>query len=266
MICPQVRVVVDLLSFLGPDVRIAVLELDDPAVTWEQPATTDSATGTPVAIPGDLSVKSSSRARSVMLSNLLIRNGIFTVKKADAQGVMQTYILDRVQLRMARFPLTDTAARTDFFLTASLMKLNVPFIGHFLKMDGWFNWHARDMEARAQVVDDDGRVGVDAKLSSRQNDLQVFGTLRLLADQGPQAVGKKMGLLEDVVLNTLTTTRTDIETNFSFKTKMDRPQLETVHLSGQITTGLNSYATSGNIVAGLEALGAELFKMPASSP
>ena len=72
-------------------------------------------------------------------------------------------------------------------------------------------------------------------------------------------------MIENVVLIALTSTQTDIDAAFSFKTRFDRFEIGVVSLSGQITTGLNSTVTSGNIVAGLKAIGGELLKDPVSS-
>ncbi len=263
MECDRAKVSVDVLSLLGRDVRIRSIELNAPIVLLENKEVPVAPIMPRAALPAAVAL---SKVRSVILSTLVVHDGIFKIRHLDAQGIERVYVLDRVQLRASRVPLTDTPARTEFFLTASLLKLNVPFIGYFLKMDGWLNVHAYDMEARGQVVDDDGRIGLAVNLLSRQNDMQVSGTVRLTALQGPQAVGKKVGLMEDVVLSALTSTDTDLDVGFSFRTKMDHVKVEKVHLSGRITTGLNSLATSGNIVAGLEALGAELFNMPASSP
>jgi hypothetical protein len=182
---------------------------------------------------------------------------------ADDAGVRREQVLERIQLRAENVPLTDTPARTEFSATASLTKLDAPFIGHFAKMSGWLNWAAKDMDAALQVIDDDGRVGVDAKFASRQNDMTVFGSMKLSADQGPQAAGKKSGRVENAVLGILSSTLTDIEAGFSFKTRMDHFEMSKVSLTGHITTGLNSSQTSGNIVAGLKAAGEELFRAPA---
>ena len=74
--------------------------------------------------------------------------------------------------------------------------------------------------------------------------------------------GAWVGLLENVVLGALSSTQTDIVADFSLRTKMDRFDPDVVKLSGHITTGLNSSATSGNIVAGLKAASEELLKEP----
>ena len=263
--CEQVRASIDVLSLLGRDIRIRTLELVRPSLIWEQtaPETETSAE----AVLSEKGAKVAHKAvvvRSVILAKLLIHNGIVKVVTNKADGKTRAYVIDGVQLRARNVPLTDTPARTEFFATASLVQLNVPFVGHFLKASGWLNWAAKDMDAIAQVMDDNGKVGLDAKIFSRQNDMAVSGSVILAGGQEAQATGKKAGMVENVLLNVMMSTNSDIDMGFSFKTKMSRPEIGTVNLSGHITTGLNSSVTSGNIVAGLKAAGEELLKTPES--
>lgn len=258
--CPRARVLVDARGLFGAVRRIGRVELEAPVIAWNRdpgPAQ-GAAAGKDTAAPAERVAA----ARPVVIARLVVRDGVLKVRGDDGSGVPQEHRIEDVRLTADNVFVTDTPGRTDFTAMASLAKLDVPFLGHFLKASGWFNWAARDMDAVAQVIDDDGRVGVDAKLSSRQNNLAVFGTLKLAGDQGPQATGARAGLLENVVLGALDATRTDIVADFSLNTKMDRVDPDVVKLSGHITTGLNSSVTSGNIVAGLKAVSEELLKEP----
>ncbi len=255
--CERARASVDVASLLGRDIRISTLELMRPVLTWERAAVQAL---TLVPVPG-VALQDVSK-KNVILAQLLVHDGILKVVTRNDAGVPQEYVVDRIQLRARNVPLTDTPVRTEFFMTGSLVKLDVPFIGNFLKAGGWLNWAAKDMDATAQVMDDNGRVGLDANLASRQNDMTVFGNVILAGAQEPQATGKKSGMVENVVLNMMMSTNTDVEMGFSFRTKMGHVDIGTVNLSGHITTGLNSQATSGNIVAGLKAASEELFKAP----
>jgi hypothetical protein len=252
--CERARVSVDALSLIGRDVRIGAVELVRPVFIWEQAASA------PAAGPSSLPKVQAVSDRNIIVTQLIVHDGVLKVIRKDDEGKTHEYVLDRFQLRAHNVALTDTPARTDFFMTASLVKLNVPFVGHFLKASGWLNWAAKDMDAIAQVIDDNGKVGLDAKLFSQQNAMTVSGNVVLAGGQEPQASGKKAGLVENVLLNVMMSTNTDIAMGFSFKTKMDHVEVGTVNLSGQITTGLNSSGTSGNIVAGLKAAGEELLK------
>jgi hypothetical protein len=255
--CDRATVSVDVLSLLSRDIRFRTIELLRPVLTWEQMITVQE----PDAVPsfGAAQMKGLSN-KNVILAQLVIHDGVLKVVTRNNEGLLRSYVVDHVQLRAHNVPLTDTPARTDLFMTGSLIKLDVPFVGHLLKVNGWLNWAAKDMDASVQVMDDSGRIGVDAKIASRQNDMVVFGDVTLAGSQEPQAEGKKSGMVENVVLNMMMATDTDMDMGFSFKTKMDRIDIGTVSLSGRITTGLNSSVTSGNIVAGLKAASEELLK------
>jgi hypothetical protein len=202
-------------------------------------------------------------SKNVILSRVIVYDGVLKIVTKNEAGVAREYVVDQVQLRARNVPLTDTSARTEFFLTSSLVKLDVPFVGNFLKGSGSLNWAAKDMDAVVQVMDDSGRVGLDAKIISRENDMTVSGNVTLAGSQEPQATGKKSGMVENVVLDLMLATNTDVAMGFSFKTKMNAVEIGTVSLSGHITTGLNSSGTSGSIVAGLKAAGEVLLKAPA---
>jgi hypothetical protein len=253
--CDRARASVDILSLWGRDFRIHTLELVHPVLTWERMPSKPSQTlsSKPAQAKG-------SSYKNVILAQLLVHDGVLKVVTKNDAGSVREYTVDQVQVRARNVALTDTPARTDFFVTASLVKLNVPFVGHFLKTNGWLNWAAKDMDAMAQVMDDNGKIGLDAKIFSRQNDMTVSGDVVFASGQEPQATGKKTGLVENALLNVMLSTNTDIAMSFSFKTKMDDVDIAKVSLSGHMTTGLNSSATSGNIVAGLKAAGEELLK------
>ncbi len=264
--CARARVLVDAASMFRGVRRINRLELEAPVIVWQRDVTREPAPlqAQGEAVPQERAARTAARtAEPLVLGHLVVHNGVLKVQGNDGSGVKGEYQFEHVQLQADNVLLTGTPGRTHFAVTASLAKLNVPFMGHFLKASGWFNWAARDMDAAAQVIDDDGRVSVDAKFASRQNDLTVFGTVKLAGDQQPQATGERAGLLENVVLGALGSTQTDIVADFSLRTKMDRVDPHVIKLSGHITTGLNSSVTSGNIVAGLKAASEELLKEPA---
>ena len=261
MTCEQLRASVDVKSLLKRNIRIHTLELTHPVLIWENTAAIPepvAAKGVPAEAPAAKVVSD----RNVILAQLLIHDGTVKVVARNNAGRVRNYIVNSVQMRARNVPLTDTPARTEFFLTASLLQLNVPFVGHFLKASGSLNWAAKDMDATAQVTDDSGKVGLDAKLSSRKNDMSVSGNVVLAGGQEAQATGNKAGVVENAMLDLMLSTNTDVDLDFSFKTKMDHVELGAVNFSGHITTGLNSSATSGNIVVGLKAAGEELLKAP----
>ncbi|MBF0332009.1 MAG: hypothetical protein HQL17_08770 [Candidatus Omnitrophica bacterium] len=91
--CPQVRVVIDLVSLLGRDMRLAALELDHPILTLEQAVDAASLVNASSApVPTERSLKMV-KLRSIILSSLVVRNGTFMLKKHRAQDIVQTFVL-----------------------------------------------------------------------------------------------------------------------------------------------------------------------------
>ena len=271
--CERARVTLDWASLLSRHIRVRTLELDTPVLVWEK--TLSKPAGAPTANDLQAAVPSgrSSWRTSVILTQALIHNGVLkVVVKDDAGHESAVHVIDHIELRADNVPLTPRPQRTEFFIRCSLAKLNLPFVGHLLKIQGALNWAARDMDAQAQTIGDDGRVGLDVKLVSRQNDMVVMGTIKFAGDQPPEATGSKGGMIENVTLSALLSTRTDVQAGFSFKTKMDDLRVEKIHMSGLVTTGLNDPLSSGNIVAGLKAVEDELLKenslsnMPVEKP
>jgi hypothetical protein len=202
------------------------------------------------------------RRKARVLPRLNIHDGTLMFQAPEAG---RTWVVDKINAQLSDVPLGDLSQQTSFHVSASLQQMNVPFVGHLVKMNGWLNWQARDMEAVLSVIDDDGRVGVDATLVSKNNDLSVSGKARLAIGQQKQASTVKTRMVEDVVLGLLDATGTEVDSEFSFTTQMDNPKVGPIKLTGTITTGLNSSAVSGNIVGALKALGAEVLGPEAKS-
>ncbi len=212
-------------------------------------------------LSGSVPAQQPKKAR--VLPRLNIHDGILMFQSPEAG---RTWVVDKINAQLSDVPLGDLSQQTSFYVSASLQQMNVPFVGHLVKMNGWLNWQARDMEASISVIDDDGRVGVDAKLVSKSNDLLVSGKARLAMGQQKQASTVKTRMVEDVVLGLLDATGTEVDSEFSFTTQMDNPKIGPIKLTGTITTGLNSSAVSGNIVGALKALGAEVLGPEVKKP
>ncbi len=265
--CPRVRVAIDIFSLLGQVTRIRMIELDSPVVVWDPAAAVPGASQDKGALSGDVvtaPVPSGSSSRPIILTELVIDDGTLKIVARNAAGERREYGVGQIHLHAQDVPLTAVSVRTDFSLTASLAKMKVPFSGHLLKAQGWLNWAARDMDAVAQVMDDVGHAGLEVKLVSQRNDMKVSGTFNISGMKSSSSANKKKKRVEDIVLGLLASTGKDIRAGFSFGTKMDDINLEAAGLSGDITTGLNSSPTSGNIVAGLDPASAGSSQGPES--
>jgi hypothetical protein len=224
----------------------SVLKPPPPAGTTQDGVTLPAAARPPVA-----------KRRPVVLKKLAIDGGVLCVRDVKAG---REWTVDKIAGDVENVPLTGTPVRTKLFLTASLARMEAPFVGHFLKAKGWVNWAGRDMDVLAQVVDDTGRVGLDVKLVSKANDLLVDGKARFRSSHAKVAAAKSVGVVESAALGVLSALGTDIDVGFSFHTQMDRFDVGQISLSGNVVTDLQTQAPSGTIVSGLKAVGDELLK------
>ncbi|MBF0619271.1 MAG: hypothetical protein HQL19_03785, partial [Candidatus Omnitrophica bacterium] len=190
----RVRVDLDAWALLGGKVHVLSAEVDTPDLVIDQSAVSGADEGkSGAAVQGASGAASASASSAVarpssapiILGQLTIRYGTIRFHSAANK---RDFILEKVEAVLHQVPLDEaTPVKTDLFVTASLEKINAPFVGHFLKAKGWLNWAARGMDVSAQAIDDNGHVGMDALLKGAGNDLQVTGTMRLAGSQQPQA-------------------------------------------------------------------------------
>ncbi len=246
------------LVFFSADVFSPKVNIDltSPKVQKDEAAREDDK-----PVPSGRVLTQQKKAR--VLPRLNVHDGTLMFQAPEAG---RTWVVDKISAQLSDVPLGDMSQQTTFHVSASLQQMNVPFVGHLVKMNGSFNWQARDMEAALSVIDDDGRVGLDATLVSKNNDLLVSGKARLAIGQQKQASTVKTRMVEDVILGLLDATGTEVDSEFSFTTQMDNPKVGPIKLTGTITTGLNSSAVSGNIVGALKTLGAEILGPESEKP
>jgi hypothetical protein len=256
---PRVVVFVDPLALVGGKVRLMLVELEAPQINIDAAKLSgepeDATDNTGVASSASAVSVSENAGERVTLGVLKVRGASVMFQHPSAG---RTWILEHVDAELRHIPLDGQPLRTDIIVAASLEKMNVPFVGHLLKIRGWANWPRRDMQVLLEALDDAGRPGLSANAVSRNNEMVVSGKARLSLGQQKQSSGKKSRMVEDVVLGLLEASGTEVESEFSFKTRMDRPEIGAVALKGVITTQLNSSGTSVNIVGALKAAGKEM--------
>lgn len=260
--CVRVRLEFDQEALLKRKVAVTFLELDRPVFFLER---TPEAELVFAPFVGD---ESSSPAAKPLLpvpvsgvssvaGKLLVREG--EIRLHDQQGAGE-WILSGVNAQAFNWPLASADVKTDFSLSASLVQMDLPFLGSFVKGRGWINLFRKDMDAMLQTVDDNGHESLDVHLLAQANDLAVSGKVRLNGKQQKQSSGAKAGPVENVVLSLLEASETEIEADISFTTRLDRFEVGPVKFKGKVKTGLQSDGSSGNIVDALKDLGAALLK------
>jgi len=263
------RVDVDVLALLRGELTFSSAKLVEPVLFLERgsdatlmPPPSAGATQDGTPSPAAVS-RPAAKRRPVVLKKLVIEGGVLSVRGVKAN---REWTIDKIAGVVENIPLTGTPVRTRLFLTASLARLDAPFVGHFLKAQGWVNWSARDMDVLAQAVDDAGRVGLDVKLVAKANDLLVDGKARFAGKKAKSADAKNTGTVEGAALGILSALGSDIDLGFSFHTQMDRFDVGQIALSGNVVTDLQTAGPSGNIVNNLKAIGDELMKQSQPKP
>jgi hypothetical protein len=266
---PQAVVEADAGALLTGKLRIAYIRIDSPEINIDlsvlsagKYVTGDAAQAAAPVLAADTvliptAVKPSETVNSPVIDRIKINNAV-VMFQAPATG--KTWIFDNVTADLKHFALSRQGVRTDFIISGSLGRMNVPFVGNLAHAHGWLNWAARDMNANVEVTDEEGHLGLSAVIASAANDCEVRGRLRLTPSQHTQASGKKPKMIEATVLELLGSLKTDISSDFSFHTQMDHFDIGKVNVSGIIMTGLQSQEISGSIMGSLKHAGEKILE------
>ena len=259
---PRAVIVANTRAVLSGRLSIVFIELDSPEINIDL---SGLSSGKVMELPGArvVTVKALGIQEKYLAVIFKPSNGIERIKVNGAVVMVQapvtgkTWIFENVQADLRHFFLNSAGVKTDFILSASLARMNMPFVGHLARAHGKVNWPAKDMEASVEVSDEAGHTGFSAVVKSVANDCEVKGRVRLTSSQRVQASGKKPQMIEATVLDLLGSLKSDIEASFSFHTPLDKIDVGKVNISGNIITGLQSDEISGNIVGSLKAAGAK---------
>jgi hypothetical protein len=263
LITNRAQVYVDPWSLLRGKLAFSSARLESPAFFIERGSdaavkfTPSDSSTPPEAVTAAGGEPAKNKFRTLVLRKLVIENGALYVSDEKTQ---REWTIDKINGVVENIPLLSSPVRTRFFLTASLARLNMPFVGHHFKARGWVDWVARDMDAVAQVVDDGGQVGADMQLASKANDLLVKAKVRIAGKQLKQAREKSSGAVENAALGMLDAFSSEVDFTCSFHTRMDRFDVGQVALSGNVSADLPPGGTVPNIVAGLKSVGEEFTK------
>jgi len=192
---------------------------------------------------------------SFFIQKLIVHNGQvhFRDYKDDGQ-VIETF-LNSVELKGEEisFPLKDL--NTTFDLLASFPKIDSERQNGYMKGKGWVNWVRKDMEAKFEISELDGRtfksyydsfspegvksvtVSAVADLSSRNNDMRVKCLLKikdLVVDSEKKKDDESISI-DDLILAGLNSLgNKELVFNFNFNTKMDSFQIDSVPFGGGV--------------------------------
>ncbi len=149
-----------------------------------------------------------------------------------------SFSLEDVQLKVGLLVFPPKSGQSEFNISALLIKKGNPLSGSHVEGAGWIDIVNRDMEARIEVVEEDGTVGLTAQAVSRANDMEVKGEIKMqnLLRGVAKSTSSETSTVNDLVLNALSSAGVKIGARFSFKTKMDNFQLGQISFSGNVVT------------------------------
>ena len=173
----------------------------------------------------------------ILIERLIVRKGRFQ----DRDGLTEkgfSFDLENVQLKAEKLVFPLKPGRSQFDMSARLIKTDNPLSGSHVHGSGWIDAIQRDMKAKIEVVEIDGTIGLTADAVSQNNDMEVKGEINIqnLLWGLDKPASSKVSSVNDLVLNALSSSGVEIGAKFAFKTQMDNFQIGQVTFSGSVVT------------------------------
>ncbi|MBN1869520.1 MAG: hypothetical protein JW847_02950 [Candidatus Omnitrophica bacterium] len=235
----------DKVALIGPSLVIEGKKAAEAAAEGPLPAPGQTAEGAP--IPPDMAQKEDAATGGedqnktvpvqVLVHRLIVKQG----KLHYAEGLTDkgfTFGLEDVQLQAGNLVFPAQEGRSEFMMSALLIKEGNMISGSRVRSLGWVDVFHKDMEAQVEVVEANGTVGLTAKAVSKNNDMDVTGEIKMrnLLSGLDQQVSSDASSVNDLVLNALSSAKVEIGAKFAFKTKMDDFRIGQVSFSGNVVT------------------------------
>jgi len=173
----------------------------------------------------------------VSIEHLVFSQGRFQYTNSSINKNF-SFAMEDVYLYARHLVFPFEVGRTKFKISGRLIKEGNPLSGSSVEGHGWVDIVKRDMEARIEVVEADGSVGMTAEAVSKNNDMEVKGEIKFqnilmgASKEDPSDTTTVNNLISSV----LSSAGVEIGANFSFKTKMDNFRPEQVSFSGSVVT------------------------------
>ncbi|MBF0522545.1 MAG: hypothetical protein HQL24_05755 [Candidatus Omnitrophica bacterium] len=173
---------------------------------------------------------------AVSINWLFIRQG--TVEYRDKDDSRSTLWLDKVDLRVKSFELPLESNKVPYTFSAMFLKEKSFFSNTKIESAGWIDVVKKDMDSKVKVIDSTGKIGLNAHLVSKDDQMNVQGDVSagkfLLglqnAGQGPTSS------LGGLVAGALSNFGVEVLAKFSFATRMDDFEIRNINLEGTIKT------------------------------
>jgi len=191
----------------------------------------------PNAISGGERVRKKNKQTKISIKRLILKQGLFQYKNSSIDKDF-SFAMEDVYLKVDRLVFPVEEGKTNFNISGRLVKEGNPLSGSSVEGHGWVDIVQRDMEARVEVVEADGSVGMTAEAFSKNNDMEVKGEIKFQNIlMGTDRKGStEASTVNNLISSALSSAGVEIGAKFSFKTKMDDFRPEQVSFSGNVVT------------------------------
>ena len=149
-----------------------------------------------------------------------------------------SFNLEDVQLKSGQLTFPLKPGRSEFSMSARLVKEGSPLSGGDVRASGWVDVFKRDMEAKIEVVEANGTVGLTAEAVSENNNMEVTGEIKMLnlLYGIDKQISSDKSTVNDLAVNVLSSFGVEIGARFAFKTEMDNFRIGRISFSGSVLT------------------------------
>jgi hypothetical protein len=182
--------------------------------------------------------KTAFSALGVYIEELFIDDGNLSYWEESAQ---QRFSFDveevKVLARHVAFPVE--SVKSDFDISGRLVKEGNPLSGSRVEAVGWVNIARKDMEGHLEIIEEDGRAGLTADVVAQNNHMRVNGSLKvsnLVMGAKKKEAAPDSPAVNDLVFGALSALNVEINSQFSFGTKMDDFQMKNISFSGSVAS------------------------------
>ena len=164
-------------------------------------------------------------------------------------------IFAEMHLKANAWSLPEVSLKTTYSFESTIFGSSIPFSGDQLKSRGWINFKEKNMDSRVDIIGSKNETVLTLDLKSEQNDLTVNGKLntKSLAQKEPiDLKNSKVNSFDEILfqgmllaaMGTFQSPDLDLELKFSFKTKMDKFEINNISFSGVDLTNQENKSAS----------------------
>ncbi len=181
-------------------------------------------------------VESENKEIEVSIKKLIVRKGYLQYEDGITEKGF-SFDLEDVQLKAEQLVFPLKPGKTGFDMSARLAKKGNPLSGSHVTGSGWIDALNKNMEAKVEVIEADGKIGLTADALSLNNDMEVKGDINIQnLLWGVNRPSSDASAVNDLVLNALSSSGVEIGASFAFKAKMDNFRVGKISFSGNVVT------------------------------